>query len=250
MNKPPAPLFVVGLGPGSESELTLRARQILAETPCLAGYGLYLDLLPESLKSGKKLIESGMRRERERCSLAVDSALAGTPTALLSSGDPGVYALASLAIEELERKNLLETVPLEIVPGVPALCAAAARLGAPLGHDFACVSLSDLLTPLDVIKNRLHAALEADFVCVLYNPRSRGRPDYLALALDMAKARRSPACPVALARNIARKGESVTVSTLADFNPNLADMLSLVIVGSNSTRAIGPYVITPRGYYK
>lgn len=249
MNKS-APLFVVGLGPGSESELTLRARQILAETPCLAGYGLYLDLLPESLKAGKTLIESGMRRERDRCSRAIASALAGAPTALVSSGDPGIYALASLTIEELERQNLLETVPLEIVPGVPALCAAAARLGAPLGHDFACVSLSDLLTPLEIIKNRLLAALAADFVLVLYNPRSRGRPDYLALALDMAKSLRSPSCPVALARNVARKDESVTVRALADFDPSLADMLSIVIVGSSATREVGPYLLTPRGYYK
>ena len=142
-----AALYVVGLGPGSEECLTPLAVRALSESACIAGYARYVALVPEALRAGKRIVSNGMRQEEERCAAAVESALSGTPTALVCSGDPGIYALAGLALEQLEARGLLETLPLEIVPGVPALCASAALLGAPLMHDFACVSLSDLLTP-------------------------------------------------------------------------------------------------------
>ena len=155
------------------------AMAVLDQARCIAGYHLYMDLVPPELLEGKQRISTGMRHETERCEAAVDAALAGQATALVCSGDPGIYALAGLALEVLESRNLVGVVPFGVVPGVPAVCAAAALLGAPLTHDFACISLSDLLTPWETIVKRLTAALEADFVCVIYNPRSKGRPGHL-----------------------------------------------------------------------
>jgi precorrin-3B C17-methyltransferase len=209
---------------------------------------LYLDLVPPELKEGKRLIATGMRREEERCLAAVESARAGRDTALVCSGDPGVYALAGLALEVLEAKNLLDCVPFHVIPGMPAVCAAAALLGAPLTHDFACVSLSDLLTPRQLIEKRLEAVLEADFVCVLYNPRSRGRPHLLEQALTQARRHRKPDCPVGLVRKAFRPGQEVSMHTLADFDAAKVDMLSLLIVGNSASRAVGGYMLTPRGY--
>ncbi|MBD5627723.1 MAG: precorrin-3B C(17)-methyltransferase [Desulfovibrio sp.] len=244
----PAPLTAVGIGPGDANLLTPEASAALAGASCVAGYGLYLDLLPPELLAGKRLISSGMRQERERCAAAVEAALAGAPTALVSSGDAGIYAMAGLALEILEERALLEIVPFSVVPGVPALCAAAALLGAPLTHDFACISLSDLLTPLERIRARLSAALAADFVCVIYNPRSHGRPEYLGMAFDMARALREPSCPVGMVRKAYRPGQEVVLTTLAEADPERADMLTLVIIGNSESRMAGPYMLTPRGY--
>lgn len=243
-----APLFVVGLGPGDARCLTPQARAALAQAQCVAGYQLYLDLTPPELLRGKTLISTGMRHEEERCAAAVDATLAGRPTALVCSGDPGIYALAGLVLEVLETRGLLERIPLNVIPGVPAVCAAAALLGAPLTHDFACISLSDLLTPWQTIQRRLSAALEADFVCVIYNPRSKGRPHQLGLALAEARRFRRPDCPVGLVRKAFRPGQEVSVHALADFDESRVDMLSLLIIGNSESRALGPYLLTPRGY--
>lgn len=243
-----APLMVVGLGPGDAALLTPQARAALETAACVAGYGLYLDLVPPELLAGKRRISSGMRQERQRCEAAIDAALAGEPTALVSSGDAGIYAMGGLALELLEARGLLERVPFTVVPGVPALCAAAALLGAPLTHDFACVSLSDLLTPLDRIRRRLEAALAADFVCVLYNPRSHGRPDHLAMALAMARDHREAGCPVGMVRKAYRPGQEVILSTLARADPARADMLTLVVIGNSESRLAGHWMLTPRGY--
>ena len=244
----PAPLTVVGIGPGDASLLTPQARAALEASACVAGYGLYLDLVPPELIAGKRRISSGMRQERERCAAAVDAALDGEPTALVSSGDAGIYAMAGLALEILEARGLIGTVPFSVVPGVPALCAAASLLGAPLTHDFACISLSDLLTPLERIRARLEAALTADFVCVIYNPRSHGRPDYLGMAFDMARGHRLPSCPVGMVRKAYRPGQEVLLTTLAEADAKWADMLTLVIIGNSESRLAGPYMLTPRGY--
>lgn len=243
-----APLTVVGIGPGDAGLLTPQARAALDGAACVAGYGLYLDLVPPELIAGKRRISSGMRQERERCAAAVEAALGGESTALVSSGDAGIYAMAGLTLEILEERGLIGTVPFSVVPGVPALCAAAALLGAPLTHDFACISLSDLLTPLDRIRARLSAALAADFVCVIYNPRSHGRPDYLGMAFDMARLHREPSCPVGMVRKAYRPGQEILLTTLAEADPQWADMLSLVIIGNSESRRAGPYMLTPRGY--
>jgi precorrin-3B C17-methyltransferase len=238
----------VGLGPGAAACLTPQAREALAEANCLVGYRLYLELVPPELSEGKHLISSGMRREEERCLAAVETAYAGQPTALVCSGDPGVYALAGLALEVLEAKDLLNCVPFYVIPGVPAVCAAAALLGAPLTHDFACISLSDLLTPWESIEKRLEAAFGADFVCVLYNPRSKGRPHLLGRAISLAGRHRRPDCPVGLVRRAFRPGQEISIHALADFDEERVDMLSLVIVGNSASRIVGGRMLTPRGY--
>lgn len=243
-----APLYAVGIGPGSSSFLTPQAAQVLRNVSCIAGYELYLDLLDFEFKAGKKLIATGMRHERERCQLAIETALAGESTAVVSSGDAGIYAMASLVLELLAQQNLLDAIHFEVIAGVPVLCAAAARVGAPIGHDFACISLSDLLTPFEVINKRLHACFAADFVCVIYNPRSHGRPQCLADALSIAGKYREPTCPVALCRNIGRKGEELLVTELGQLDPTLADMLSIIIIGNSESRKVGDFMLTPRGY--
>lgn len=247
-NNAPATLFIVGLGPGCAQMLTPQAAAVLAKSSYIVGYTLYLELTPTELKTGKKLIATGMRQERQRCEAAIDCALAGETTAIVCSGDPGIYAMASLTLELLEGRKLLNILPLAIIPGVPALCAAAACLGAPIGHDFACISLSDLLTPWQIIEKRLIAALAADFVCVIYNPRSHGRPDHLGAAINIARQYRDLTCPVGLVRNAGREGQKTTLTTLQEFDPCLVDMLSLIVIGNCETRLVGSYMLTPRGY--
>ena len=244
----PASLHVVGLGPGDAACLTPQARTVLSQATCVAGYNLYMELVPPELLAGKQCISTGMRHEEERCAAAVEAALGGQPTALVCSGDPGIYALAGLALEVLEAKGLVGTVPFGVVPGVPAVCAAAALLGAPLMHDFACISLSDLLTPWETIVRRLNAALEADFVCAIYNPRSKGRPHHLEQALEIARKFREPHCPVGLVRKAFRPGQEARVFRLDQFDPTQVDMLSLLIIGNAESRALGNFMLTPRGY--
>ncbi|MBQ9406677.1 MAG: precorrin-3B C(17)-methyltransferase [Desulfovibrio sp.] len=243
-----ATLHVLGLGPGSAQCLTPQARAVLSQADCVVGYQRYMELVPEELLTGKRCLSSGMRQERARCEAAVDMALSGLPTALVCSGDPGIYALAGLTLETLEARALTDTVPLSIVPGVPAVCAAAALLGAPLSHDFACVSLSDLLTPWELIVRRVTAAMTADFVCVLYNPRSRGRPDHLRQILELIRAWRAPHCPVGLVRQAFRAGQEVSVCRLDAFDATRVDMLSICIVGNTQSRTLGRWMLTPRGY--
>ena len=243
-------LYVVGLGPGDASCLTPLARESLAKASCIVGYPLYLELVPAELLAGKRIVATGMRHETERCQQAIDAALAGETTAIVCSGDAGVYALAGLVLELLELGGTLDKIDLQIIPGIPAVCAAAALLGAPLTHDFACISLSDLLTPWAVIRKRLDAALGADFVCVLYNPRSRGRTQQLPEALALARAHRKVDCPVGLVHRAFRPEQKVTVTTLGEIAPEWVDMLSILIIGNSESRRVGQYFLTPRGYDK
>ena len=241
----PAPLHVVGIGPGNPAFISPLASSAIEASRLLIGYGLYLDLLGPELKIGKKIASTGMRHEKERCLEAIAGARSGIETALICSGDPGIYALASLVLELLDPADDL---PVDIVAGIPAFCAAAARLGAPLTHDFACLSLSDLLTPWARIEKRAHCIFEGDFVCVLYNPRSRHRQEHLEKILEIARLYRDPSCPVGFAQNIGRTGEMTAIYTLASFNPKIADMLSLIFIGNSETRISGKFMLTPRGY--
>jgi precorrin-3B C17-methyltransferase len=229
--------------------MTARARAALEASALVAGYSLYVGMIPPELLRGKECVVTGMRRETDRCDAAVDAALAGTPTALVCSGDAGVYGMAGLVFELLERRGLIHRVPVEVVPGVPALCSAAALLGAPLMHDFACVSLSDLLTPWELIVRRVKAALNADFVLALYNPRSKGRSGHLAAVLELIREKRPAHTPVGLVRQAYRPEQETSAGTLEDFDPARADMLSIVFVGNSSTRLVGDKMVTPRGYF-
>jgi len=241
-------LSVVGLGPGDASLLAPLAEAALSRARAIVGYTGYIESVPSRLLAGKDVIATGMTGEVERCERAVRSALAGVDTAVVSSGDAGVYGMAGLVLEILEKRDLLDQIPFEVIPGIPALCAAAALLGAPLTHDFAVISLSDLLTPWEVIARRVQAAAAADFVIALYNPRSKRRSGQLALALDIVRQARGEAVPVGLVRQAFRAGQQVSVCPLGEFDPEAVDMLSLVIVGNRATRIAGGRMLTPRGY--
>ena len=239
---------MVGLGPGDAGLLAPLARAALERAGVVAGYSTYLDLVPPELLEGKEVLATGMMGEVERCSLAVESALSGRDTAVVSGGDAGVYGMAGLVLEMLEARGLLERVDFEVVPGIPAVVGAAALLGAPLTHDFACVSLSDLLTPWELIEKRLDAAASADFVLALYNPRSRRRAGLLARALEIIARHRAPETPVGFVRQAWRQGQQVRTATLREADPAWADMLTIVVVGNASTRMAGGKMLTPRGY--
>jgi cobalt-precorrin 5A hydrolase/precorrin-3B C17-methyltransferase len=246
-------LFVVGIGPGDASWRTPEVDAVLAEATDVVGYGLYLDLLGAAI-AGKRRHESALGAEELRARLALDLAAAGRKVALVSSGDAGIYGLAALVFELLDRGDVpgWRRIALRVCPGLSALQAAAARVGAPLGHDFCAVSLSDLLTPWPEIERRLQAAADGDFVVALYNPASARRREQLPRAIEILRAQRPPATPVVVARNLGRSGETVDVTTLAAFDAAVVDMLTLLLVGSSRTRAfadsVSRRVYTPRGY--
>ena len=247
-------LAIVGIGPGEAAGRTAAADAALRAATDLVGYRLYLDLLGDAAR-GKALHGYELGEETARVRAALDLAAEGHAVALVSSGDAGIYAMASLVFELIERGGRPDWERIEIlgVPGISAMQAAAARLGAPLGHDFCAVSLSDLLTPWPVIERRLRAAAEGDFVVALYNPVSQRRRSQLVAARDILLAKRPPETPVALARNLGRAGERVTVTTLGALDPSQVDMLTVVLIGSTATRTVprpdgGAWVYTPRGY--
>ncbi len=242
-------LKVVGLGPGDAALQTPQATEALRQADVIVGYTLYVALVPEELKAGKTIVSTGMMGEMARCEAALDHALQGRNTAVVCSGDPGIYAMAGLIFELVaEQGGNATELDLEIIAGIPALSAAAALLGAPLMHDFACISLSDLLTPWEVIERRLEAAGSADFVIVLYNPKSKKRDWQLPRALEIVASHRDKATPVGIVQQANREAQAVITTTIGAFNPDDVDMLSIVIIGNASTRMIGSRMVTPRGY--
>jgi cobalt-precorrin 5A hydrolase/precorrin-3B C17-methyltransferase len=247
-------LAVVGIGPGDAGLRAPEAGAAVRAAGDLVGYGLYLDLLGP-LAEGKTRHAYALGEEEARVRAALDMSAQGRDVALVCSGDPGIYAMAALVFELIEREGRPDwkRPEIKVVPGISALQAAAARIGAPLGHDFCAVSLSDLLTPWAVIEQRLRAAAEGDFVVALYNPVSKRRTRQLAVAAEILLTRRPPETPVVLARNLGREGEAVTVIRLDELNPERVDMLTVVLVGSSETRHLargdgGCWVYTPRGY--
>jgi precorrin-3B C17-methyltransferase len=241
-------ITVVGLGPGDAALLPPLAKAALERARAIVGYKGYIELVDPAILAGRQVLSTGMTGEVERCNAAIDLALSGVETVVVSSGDAGVYAMAGLVLELLEARGLLAELELEVVPGIPALCAAAALLGAPLMHDFAVISLSDLLTPWEVIERRLRAAAAADFVVVLYNPRSGRRKDQLSKALAALAAHRPGETPVGLVKRAYRPGQEVLATTLAALDPDAVDMQSILVVGNASTRMAGGRMLTPRGY--
>ena len=247
-------LAVVGLGPGDAAWRAPEAEAQIRAATDLVGYRLYLDLLGP-LTEGKILHDYALGEEEARVRTALDLAAEGRAVALVCSGDPGIYAMAALVFELLDREPRPEwrRPEVAVVPGISALQAAAARAGAPLGHDFCAISLSDLLTPWAVIEKRLRAAAEGDFVVALYNPVSQRRTTQLLRAVDILRRDRPAETPVVLARNLGRDGEAVSVIDLAALTPEAVDMLTVVLVGSSETRRVargdgGAWVYTPRGY--
>lgn len=242
---PEGHLAVVGLGPGAPAWRTPAAASAVRHADVVVGYGPYVDLAGELLGTHHTVVRSPIGAERARVSEALRRAAGGERVALVCSGDPGIYAMASLVCELAPAHG---DPPVTIVPGVTAALAAAAVLGAPLGHDHAAVSLSDLLTPWAVIEQRLRAVAEGDFTVSLYNPRSKRRIVQLDRALEILAAHRPPNTPAAIVTDVGRPAQRVVRTTLADFDPEQVDMLSLVVVGSSTTRWQGDRMVTPRGY--
>jgi len=240
---------VVGLGPGGSAHLTEAARHALMAAEIVVGYRTYLDLVPPALLVGKEVISSEMTKEVERCRRVWELAEAGRRVALVSGGDPGIYAMAGL-IFEMGRERALagNKVKIEVVPGIAALNACAARLGAPLMHDFAVISLSDLLTPWEVIEKRLAAAAAADFVIVLYNPRSKRRTSQITRAREIILAHRGPDTPAGIVTAASRDHEKVIVTTLAGMPEEEITMQSCVLIGNSHTFVWENFMVTPRGY--
>lgn len=236
-------LYVVGIGPGAPEEMTVRARRVLEAADLIAGYGRYIDLLRPVFPE-KEYLQNGMTGEVKRCEMALEQAEQGKTVAMVSSGDAGIYGMAGLVLELAQGRD----VEVEIVPGLTAAASGAALLGAPLMHDFAVISLSDRLTEWELIQKRLHCAAEADFSIVLYNPRSKGRPDYLAQACEIVQKYKDAATPVGIVKNIAREGETVILTTLGKIDVEQVDMFSTVFVGNRQTYLKDGKMVTPRGY--
>ncbi|MDH5527277.1 MAG: precorrin-3B C(17)-methyltransferase [Nitrospirota bacterium] len=246
----PGRILLVGFGPGHPDHLTVRAHQAIGEAQVVIGYSTYIDLVAPLLK-GKEVIEKGMTEELDRCELALTRAREGCVVALISSGDVGVYGMAGPTYEVLREAGWHPNggdVEVEVVPGVTALSACAARVGAPLTHDFCAISLSDLLTPWPVIEKRLEAAAAADFVVALYNPKSGRRTRQIVRAQEILLGHRAPETPVALVKSAYREREDIVLSTLSHMLEHKIGMLTTVLVGNSTTFTFDGLMITPRGY--
>jgi precorrin-3B C17-methyltransferase len=241
---------VVGIGPGDQAHLSRGAAEELEAAEVVVGYRSYLQLLKGVLAAGQQVEGSGMRQEVERARLAVEYALSGRRVAVVSSGDAGVYGMAGLVLEVLLATGRQEEIDFAVVPGITAASAAAALLGAPLMHDFAVISLSDLLTPWDVIQRRIEAAARGDFVVVFYNPRSRHRVGQIAAARQILLQHRVPETPVGVVTAAGRSGQRLVISNLMNFLETEIDMQSVVLVGNSQSYVKDGYMVTPRGYFK
>ena len=237
-------LYVVGMGPGDHDSMTIRADRVLRECDVIVGYTVYVELA-EQYYPEKEFLTTPMRRETERCRLAFSEASKGRNTAMICSGDAGVYGMAGLILE-IGREY--PEVSVEIVPGVTAASSGAAVLGAPLMHDFAVISLSDLLTPWEKIETRLRCAAEADFSICIYNPSSKKRADYLKRACDIILGQTKEDRVCGIVSNIGREGQNARVLMLSELRDTRVDMFTTVFIGNSQTKRIGERMVTPRGY--
>ena len=239
-----AKLYIVGFGPGNAENMTEACRGCLQMSDIIVGYSGYVKLL-RPIYPDKTFYESGMTQERERCSAAIQFAKNGQVVCVISSGDSGVYGMATL-IFELVGDN--PDIDIEIIPGVTAAVSGAALLGAPLSHDFAVISLSDLLTPWETIEKRLRAAAAGDYVICLYNAGSKKRSGHLRTACGILRESIPSNRLCGMARNIGRDGQSISIMTLGELHGVQADMTETVFIGNSATRKIGGRMVTPRGY--
>ncbi len=237
-------LYVVGIGPGEAEQITPAAMRALKESDVIAGYTVYVDLVREQLE-GKTFLTTPMKQEVDRCRMAIEQAVSGKTVAMVCSGDAGVYGMAGLIYELAQQYPPIE---IEVIPGITAAMSGAAVLGAPLIHDFAVISLSDLLTPLEKIMKRVDLAAQADFVLCFYNPASKKRADYLKQACELILKHRDPDTPCGYVRNIGREGQESVTLTLAQLKEASVDMFTTVFVGNSQTKLIDGKMVTPRGY--
>lgn len=233
-------LYVIGIGPGGLDHITLKAAKAIEESDIVVGYTKYLEMI-KPLIENKEVYSTGMRGEEKRCEEALRLS-ANKTVALVSTGDSGIYGMAGLILEMRKDENV------EIIPGITASSAAGAVVGAPLMHDNCNISLSDLMTPYEEIKKRVSLAAEGDFVISLYNPKSKGRPGYLRECINLIKEHRGDNTPIAVVRNALRDEESHTIFTLENFDDQIVDMFSIVIIGNSKSYIKNGVFITPRGY--
>lgn len=236
-------LYIIGIGPGGKERMTLEAVQKIKESDVIVGYKPYIEYVSEFL-TDQETFSTGMTGEIERCKKAIEFAKGGKNVSIISTGDAGLYGMAGPVIELLKDSD----VEFEVVPGVSAVFSAAADLGAPLMMDTAIISLSDLLVSYEKIKKRVELAAEADFVISLYNPRSKGRPDYLNEAIQIIKKYRKGTTPVGIVRNSGRDDFSKEIATLDTIDCESVDMKTIVIIGNSTSYINGDTIITKRGY--
>lgn len=241
-------IIVIGIGPGHEGDMTLRAVEALRNADIVVGYNCYIPFISHLLKGDAEIVKNGMKQERKRIERALDIVESGRNVCVVSSGDSGIYGMASLVYEMMKERGIEAEV--EIIPGISAFQKAASLLGAPVGHDFCVISLSDLLTPWEVIEKRIKAAAEADFVTAIYNPKSTGRYWELYRLKELFLKVRNPQTPVGYVRQAGRDGEQVKITTLGGFNPEDVDMFTVVIIGNSQSYTWQERIITPRGYYR
>lgn len=234
---------VVGIGPGDLEMMTFKAKSALEESDVIVGYKTYTNLIMPIIKD-KEIVSNGMKQEVQRCEEAIRIAKTGKIVSVVSSGDAGVYGMAGLILELLKGDDM----KVNIIPGVTASTAASAILGAPLMHDYCHISLSDLLTPMELIEKRIAMASEGDFVICLYNPRSKGREGHLEKAIEIIKKHRKIDTPLGIVKNAAREKEEKIITTIGEIDYTVVDMTSIVIIGNSSTYVENNNMITPRGY--
>ena len=235
--------YVVGIGPGSQDQMTIKAFRTLDKADIIAGYTTYIDLVRPYFPE-KEFLQTGMTAEVKRCEMALKKAEEGKTVAMICSGDPGVYGMAGLLLELVKGRD----IEIISIPGITAASTGAALLGAPLMHDFAIISLIDRLTPWELIKKRVRLAAEADFVIVLYNPRSKGRPTLLEEARELMLRSKPETTPVGIVKNIGREGEEVILTTLKEMKIEDVDMFTTVFIGNKDTYVYNDIMVTPRGY--
>ncbi|WP_315116148.1 precorrin-3B C(17)-methyltransferase [uncultured Clostridium sp.] len=233
-------LYVVGIGPGGLGHMTARAKEVIEESEVIVGYTKYIDFI-EPLIKDKEIVSTGMKGEVERCERALEIAREKV-VSIVSTGDAGIYGMAGLILEMKKDEEV------EIIPGITASSSAASVLGSPLMHDNCNISLSDLMTPYELIKKRVELAAEGDFVISLYNPRSHGRPHYLRECIDIIKKHRKGNTPVGVVKNALRDGEEINLFTLDSFDDSIVDMFSIVIIGNSGSYIKDGKFVTPRGY--
>lgn len=240
-------IAVVGMGPGREDMMTQQALHALDTADVIVGYTVYLELLSDRF-AGKEMLSTPMKQETERCRIAFREAAAGKNVAMVCSGDAGIYGMASLMFEIREEQEAYAEIGIDVIPGITAASSGAAVLGAPLNHDFCVISLSDLLTPWELIEKRLRAAAEGDFAIAIYNPSSRKRHDHLRKACDILLETLEPERPCGYVRSIGRDGEEFRTCTLEVLRDTEVDMFTTVFIGNSQSRITGDRLITPRGY--
>lgn len=240
-------IIVAGIGPGSESDITPAVLSAIRQSDVIVGYKYYFQFIESAIRPDAICIDSGMKREKVRAEEAYNYATEGKVVTVISSGDAGIYGMAPLIYEMQREKG--SNIPIEVLPGISAFQKAASLLGAPVGHDFCVISLSDLMTHWELIEKRIKAAAMADFITAIYNPKSEGRYWQLYRLIELFLQERDPQTPVGFVRQAGREEQKVTITTLAEFDPEQVDMFTVVLIGNSQTYRFDNKMITPRGYY-